>query len=98
MDGQCRTKAAVTIGIDSVPCAIVMAGGADQARAFRAVNSNTTRLSSLALHWAAISCGDAKALAIQSVCAAAGVSIAPYPKAPAHDQSLSPAAISRTLA
>lgn len=59
--------------------AIVDASRIDQARAFRSINSNTTRLHLVQLHHAAAAAGDATAALIQSACAKAGVSIVRFP-------------------
>ena len=81
IDGQHRATAAALRGITSVPAQVVIAGVAEQAEAFRAVNGQVTRVNSLALQHAAVSAGNIEALAVQSVAEAAGVTILRYPKA-----------------
>jgi hypothetical protein len=80
IDGQHRIEAARRRGIAHVP-ALVIAGAdaAMQARLFVAANRNRVGLSPMAIHKAAVAAGDARALAIDAACAAAGVTIAPYP-------------------
>lgn len=79
VDGQHRTTAAAICGMEQVPCQIVVAGQAEQARAFKAINGLTTKMTRIALHTAAVVSGDASARAIQEVCAAATVEILRYP-------------------
>lgn len=47
VDGQHRTTAAATIGVDSVPCLIIQADRKQQAQAFRAINGQVIRAISL---------------------------------------------------
>src|SRR5687767_15353118 len=49
IDGQHRTTAASLVGIDSVPCQIVIAEREEQAAAFKAINGITTPISRMAL-------------------------------------------------
>jgi hypothetical protein len=79
VDGQHRTTAAKLIGIDKVPCAIIDAARAQQAMAFRAINGNVTKISSLQHHHAAVVAGDPDALHLTQVCKHAGVAVARYP-------------------
>lgn len=79
VDGQHRTTAAALIGLDKVPCAIIDAARAQQAAAFAAINANVTAVSALQLHAARAAAGDDKAVALDAVCARAGVSICRYP-------------------
>lgn len=80
IDGQHRTTAAAIIGIESVPCQIVLATPGEQAEAFTAINGAVTRVTRLALHRAAVAAGDPAALAIERVTTAAGVTVLSYPK------------------
>lgn len=80
VDGQHRTTAAVLCGVEKVPCAIIEAERGEQAAAFRAINGNITRLSSMQVHAAAVVAGEARALRVQRVCDAADVVLCRYPK------------------
>jgi len=79
LDGQHRTTAASLIGIDSVPCQIVFATPGEQAEAFTAINSATTRVNGLALFRAALAAGDAEVIRIAEVAARASVTILASP-------------------
>lgn len=81
VDGQHRATAAALVGVEQVPCQVILAAPAEQAAAFRAINGAVTKMSALALHAAALAAGDAQAREIDGVCAAAGVTILRYPKA-----------------
>ncbi len=80
IDGQHRATAALSIGIKSVPCQIILATQAEQAAAFSAINGNTTRIGALQIHKAAVAAGDAEALTIERIAMSAGVKILRYPK------------------
>ena len=80
IDGQHRTTAAKLVGKTSVPCSIVIAPRAAQARAFAALNSQVTRMHSLQVHKARVAAGDTKALAIERAAVEAGVKILPGPR------------------
>jgi hypothetical protein len=75
MDGQHRTTAAALCGIEKVPCQVVEALRGEQAKAFRAINSNTTRPLPVQLFHAAVVAGEEDALRIVDVCNKAGISI-----------------------
>jgi hypothetical protein len=76
IDGQHRAHAAALRGIEQVPCQIVMADRAMQARAFAGMNGNQAiRLAPYQLHRAAVAAGDAKARRVDYVCEQAGVTI-----------------------
>jgi len=79
VDGQHRTTAAKLCGIERVPCYIIDVGRAIQARAFRAINGNITRMHTLHLHHAMVAAGDDQALRIADVCRKAGVTIVRNP-------------------
>lgn len=81
VDGQHRTTAAAICGIDRVPCCVIEAQRGEQAAAFKAINGNVTKLSSMQLHHAALAAGEARALNISQICARAGVTVLRYPKA-----------------
>ena len=75
VDGQHHTTAAALCGIEKVPCAIIEANRATQARAFKAINGNVTKTHTLHLHHAGVAAGEPRALAIAAACAKAGVTI-----------------------
>ena len=81
IDGQHRATAAALRGVESLPAQVVIAGPAEQAAAFRAVNGQTTRMHALEIHRAAVAAGDAEALELERVCAAAGVIVSTHPRA-----------------
>jgi hypothetical protein len=80
IDGQHRTTAAHLIGVETVPCLVIIADLQEQAAAFKAVNGQVTRMHKLALQSAAVAAGDAGARELQEVAEAAGVTILSYPK------------------
>jgi hypothetical protein len=79
IDGQHRTTAAAVIGVETVPCQVVIAARDEQAAAFKAINGSTTRISRMALHAAAMIANEPDALAIAEVCGSAGVELLRYP-------------------
>lgn len=79
VDGQHRTHAALLIGKDSVPCAIVQADRRMQAEAFAAINGNVTRMSAINVFRAAVGAGERDAVELRDLCAACGVRIMGYP-------------------
>lgn len=81
IDGQHRVTAAASIGIECVPCQVVLATQGEQAEAFTAINGATTRVTALALHRAAVAAGEPSAVAVSHVAARAGVKILGYPVA-----------------
>ncbi|QIB34773.1 DUF6551 family protein [Ancylobacter pratisalsi] len=81
IDGQHRVTAAAGIGIEAVPCQIVLATQGEQAESFTAINGATTRVTALALHRAAVAAGEPSAIAVAHVAARAGVKILAYPVA-----------------
>jgi hypothetical protein len=81
VDGQHRATAAALCGVDRVPCAIIEGERAAQAAAFKAINGNVTKLSSMQLYHAAVAAGDERSCVIARVCSAAGVTVLRYPKA-----------------
>ncbi|MBL6852367.1 MAG: ParB N-terminal domain-containing protein [Alphaproteobacteria bacterium] len=81
IDGQHRATAALCHGgIDSVPCLVLERSLAEEARAFAAINHNTTRINPLQSFRAAVAGGDLEAVGIVKACAEAGVVMAPSPK------------------
>jgi ParB-like nuclease domain len=79
IDGQHRTTAAAILGIESVPCQIVIAAHAEQAAAFKAINATTTPISQMALHAAALVANEPLAIQIAHICACADVELLRYP-------------------
>jgi ParB/Sulfiredoxin domain len=81
IDGQHRTTAAAILGIESVPCQIVIAAQEEQAAAFKAINSTITPISQMALHAAALVANEPSAIQMAHVCACADVELLRYPVA-----------------
>lgn len=80
IDGQHRATAAMVLGIDRVPCAIVEASPTEQASIFAAVNGNVTPVTILQLFKAARAAKAEWAMAIDEVCGKAGLVPLVYPK------------------
>lgn len=100
VDGQHRTTAAAILGIEQVPCHMIIADRAQQADAFAAINSAVTAMTSMQIHAAKVAAGDPHEIKLKEVCAEAGVAICRYP-VPANlmkeGQTLASAALSRML-
>jgi hypothetical protein len=79
IDGQHRTTAAALVGLDSVPCQIVIAAREEQAAAFKAINGITTPISRMALHAAALVAKEPWAIQLAEACACAEVELLRYP-------------------
>jgi hypothetical protein len=79
IDGQHRTTSAAILGIESVPCQIVIAALSEQAAAFKAINGTITPISQMALHAAALIAKEPWAVQIAHVCACAQVELLRYP-------------------
>jgi hypothetical protein len=79
IDGQHRTTSAAILGIESVPCQIVIAAREEQAAAFKAINGTTTPISQMALQAAALVASEPWAVQIAHVCACAQVELLRYP-------------------
>jgi len=80
VDGQHRATAAASIGLEMVPCQIILADRSTQAAAFSAINAQVTRMHGMTIHRAAVAAGDPDAVAVDRAARAAGVTILPYPK------------------
>jgi len=80
VDGQHRATAAALAGIERVPCSIIDGNRIAQAKAFRSINGNVTKLSSIQIHHAAVAAGEEKAIGVERVCGKAGVVALRYPK------------------
>lgn len=81
IDGQHRVTAARLIGIESVPCQVIIADRAEQADAFQAINAATTRMHICQVFGARLTAGEPQATAIAQACADAGVTILRNPRA-----------------
>jgi len=79
IDGQHRTTAAALVGLESVPCQVVVAPREAQAAAFKAINGNTTPICRIALHAAALVANESWAVEVAEACACAEVEILKYP-------------------
>lgn len=79
IDGQHRATAALSLGYEKVPCAIVDARSEDAAAIFAAINGDVTAMTPLALFKAARAAGVGWALAVDRACRAAGVTPLIYP-------------------
>lgn len=75
VDGQHRTTAAATIGIESVPCYVLSCTTAEAAAAFAAINGNVTPVQPIDLWFAEIAAKEPGCIALQRVLDAAGVKI-----------------------
>jgi hypothetical protein len=73
IDGQHRTTAALLVGLETVPCQVVVAARHEQAAAFKAINGITTPISRMALHAAGLVAGEDGAKEIADVCLRADV-------------------------
>jgi hypothetical protein len=101
IDGQHRTTAAALVGVREVPCALVIADKITQAKAFRAINAQVTKMHSLPLFHARVAAGDEVAVRAAAMADAAGVIIARYPKqakARPHHETLAPGAVLKMAA
>ena len=96
IDGQHRTTAAKLIGKPTVPCCIVVASRAKQARAFATVNGNVTPVSANAKFHALCAAGDAEALALRAAMEEGGASV-PRRPLPAKDMKPGETAALSTL-
>ena len=80
IDGQHKATAAKARGLKKLPCLVIKADYALQAKAFSVINGHVTRLDTLLVFRARIAAGDAAAVAINNAARRAGAIIAPYPK------------------
>jgi hypothetical protein len=79
IDGQHRTTAAAVVGIETIPCQVVIAARNEQAAAFKAINGLVTPISRMALHVAALVAKEPRAVEVAEVCASADVELLRYP-------------------
>jgi hypothetical protein len=75
VDGQHRTTAAALCGIESVPCQVIQADRAMQARAFEAINGATIAVSTMARFKAACAAGHAPSVQLRDLASRAGIKI-----------------------
>ena len=81
IDGQHRATAAKARGdIKQLPCLVIDADYATQARAFATINGHVTKVSPQMIHRARAAAGDKDALELNRICARAGVVLLGYPK------------------
>lgn len=81
IDGQHRAIAAASRGdIAALPCIIHEGTPELEARAFAAINGIVTKINSLTVFRARLAAKEKGAMEIFTVCKAAGVTVAPYPK------------------
>ena len=78
VDGQHRTTAALTCGIERVPALIIQADRTMQAKAFGAINGQVTKIMSTALYKARLAADDPLAARLQAVTDAADVRLLTY--------------------
>jgi hypothetical protein len=86
IDGQHRTTAAAILGLETIPCQIVIAARDEQAAAFKAINGTVSPISQMALHAAALVAKEPWAVQIAHVCECAQVELLRYP-VPANKQA-----------
>lgn len=75
VDGQHRTTAAATIGIDAVPCYVLSCTPSEAAAAFAAINGNVTPVRAIDLWFAELAAGAPDCVALQRVLETASVKI-----------------------
>lgn len=75
VDGQHRTIAAASIGVDLVPCYVLSCSAAEAAAAFAAINGNVTAMQPIDLWFAELAAKAPKAVSLQRVLDAAGVTV-----------------------
>lgn len=80
IDGQHRVTAAALLGIRKVPCQIIVIDRAAQAAAFNAINAVVTQVHTLHSFAAAVTAGEAEALALAAAAGEARVTICRYPR------------------
>jgi hypothetical protein len=78
IDGQHRTTAAMLVGVKEVPCALVIADKITQAKAFRAINAQVTKMHPCQIFHARTAAGEEEACRAHAMAQAAGVKIMKY--------------------
>jgi hypothetical protein len=79
IDGQHRATAALTLGLEKVPCQVVAASEKEAPAIFASINGTVTSLSAMALFKAGRAAGEEWALAVDRVCRKAGLEPLTYP-------------------
>ncbi|CAN7394144.1 ParB N-terminal domain-containing protein [Neorhizobium sp. LjRoot104] len=75
VDGQHRTTAAATIGIEAVPCYVLSCTASEAAAAFAAINGNVTPVQPIDLWFAELAAKKPSAVSLQRVLDASGVKV-----------------------
>lgn len=75
VDGQHRTTAAASIGVEAVPCYILSCTASEAAAAFAAINGNVTPVQPIDLWFAELAAKKPAAVALQRVLDASGVKV-----------------------
>ncbi len=75
VDGQHRTTAAATIGVEAVPCYVLSCTPSEAASAFAAINGNVTPVQPIDLWFAQLAAGDSDCIALKRVLDAASVKV-----------------------
>lgn len=75
IDGQHRTIAAATLGINAVPCYVLACGPREAAAAFAAINGNVTPVGPVDVWFAELKAGGEEAVSLQGALDAAGVRV-----------------------
>jgi hypothetical protein len=76
IDGQHRTTAALLIGLDKVPCAIIEPLNLkEQAESYKAINANVTRITPQDMYFADLAAGDPLAIKVNEICQKVGIEI-----------------------
>jgi hypothetical protein len=82
IDGQHRATGALTHGgIREVPCLVIRGGAEAEAGAFAIINGQVTNISGTQIHVARVMAGEKDAIALDTICQAAGVRIMKFPAA-----------------
>jgi hypothetical protein len=79
IDGQHRSMAALALGFDRVPCAIVQARVKQAADIFAAVNGQVRRISATQVYKAALAAGADWAVTVRDISNAHGIDVLTYP-------------------
>ncbi|WWT39896.1 partitioning protein-like protein [Microcystis phage Mwe-JY08] len=79
IDGQHRATAAAVLGIEEVPCHIVQADRAAQAKAFAAINGTVTAITPMQMFHAKVTAGDEVAARVARLLEAGGARVLKYP-------------------
>lgn len=86
IDGQHRATGALLVGLKKAPALVVIADRQGQARAFAAINGQTTKMNVLSVYRAARAAGDPATLEIDAIAQSQGVRILTYPVSAANQK------------